>query len=122
MADTNYIGGENELAANNNYATTTSATPKVLRMLKSEYRNIDGIDFGNRGWLAGRGAGDTQADREVFKRHCYAALLPLINTGLISDVVIDIESSTKGTVGILVSYRDIPAGTIENLSLSPWGK
>lgn len=123
MADVNYIGGENSEAATGNYETTTSAVPKVLRMLTCEYREIDGLPFGNRAWAAGRGATTTAEEREVFTRHCDAALQPLVNLGLISEVKITVElvPEAKGTVAVQVAFRDIPAGTTETLSIAPWG-
>jgi hypothetical protein len=121
MSDVNYIGGDNSLASTANYETTTSAVPKVLRLLTCEYRLIDGLDFGNRAWGAGRGATTTEEEREVFKRHCYAALLPLVNAALIADLVITLELAGRGTVAVQVAFRDIPAGTSEIISIAPWG-
>jgi hypothetical protein len=121
MPDVNYIGGDNSIASTGNYATTTSAVPKVLRLLTCEYREIDGLPFGNRGWSAGRGATTTAEEREVFTRHCYAALLPLVNAGLIADLVITVVLAAKGTVGVQVEFRDVPAGISETISIAPWG-
>jgi hypothetical protein len=121
MPDINYTGLDNAVTAIGNYETTTSTVPKVLRLVSCHYREIDGLAFGNKAWLAGRGATDTPESREVFRRHTMAAVLPLISAGLISEVAITVEPVVNGSVGVRIAFRDLTSGTTEALSIAPWG-
>jgi hypothetical protein len=123
MSDVAYIGGDNSLASSGNYSTTQSAAPKVLRQLTCEAVVIDGITVGNRAWAALRGHGDTPQDREEFKRHCAECLKPLVDSGLIADLVIVVDDDPLyvGTVAASVTFRDVPADSRTTITLPPWG-
>ena len=116
-------GPDGVLDDTNNYNTITGATAKAGRAIVAEYKEIDGVGFGNRAWALLKRAQDTTTNRELLRYHTEQALKFLVDSKQISDLEITVgDPAYGGGAGMLVTFTDTATGDTSRLgAIAPWG-
>lgn len=124
MLDLEFKNGDHELDDTGvNYSQIQSACPKVARQLRSEYEEIDGVGWGNRGYTEAARKGGPDA-LKAWIRGCEDVMTRCERQGLVKNWSVEAESGGKGEYETLVKFFDIPASKVDvRLSISPpWAR
>ena len=115
---------DNVVGDDNNYQTISGARSKVARVVVSEYKDVDGVGFGNKAWKLLEREQDTPHNRTLLKFHTEQALKPIVTAGEIKDVEVTVDNVADAQgVGMLVRFFDVREGDISTAGfIAPWGK
>ena len=114
---------DNVVGDDNNYKTISGARSKVGRLVCSEYKVIDDVDFGNKAWKLLERELDTPHNRTLLAFHTEQAVKPLKTAGEIRDLEITTGDGVGGAAALLVKFFDVREGDTATLGfISPWGK
>jgi len=98
---------------------------KCARLVRSSFRMLGGIPFGNKMWTELRRAPDTPPNRRRAANYCKECLTPLaeLGTGEISDLSSEVVNPmNKQGSGIRISFKDVATGARPTLDVAPpWG-
>jgi len=108
----------------NNYELISGSRSKVGRSIISEYKEIDGIGFGNKAWAELRRANDTQVNRHLLEYYTEQSIKWLIDSVMIKDVIITTgEAAMLLGLGMLVEFTDVKTGDTSTLGfIAPWDR
>jgi len=124
MLDPEFKDGDNALDSTGvNYSQIQSACPKVARQFRSEYEEIDGTGWGNRGYTESARKGGDDA-LKAWIRGCEDVMTRCQRQGLVKDWTVEAEYGTRGEYKTLVKFFDIPASKADvRLSIAPpWAR
>jgi hypothetical protein len=119
--DFRYKIATNEIdAEGRNYQQVQAAWPKALRLITMERTTIDGEAIGNLAWTELARSSDDTDTRAKLVRYTTDALLPLVRSGEIRDLVVAFEETgLPGEIGMHVSFFDVTASNATRLAVTP---